>query len=84
MDHPIKMDDLGIPLFLEIPIYKVYDNMCQVKVDCTTPKRYLFFRAQNGEGAPKTQSGYDKPNHGARVASTPPAHIFNAALIASS
>ena len=23
MEHPIKMDDLGVPLFLETPIYTV-------------------------------------------------------------
>ncbi len=23
MENPIKMDDLGVPLFLEIPIYNI-------------------------------------------------------------
>ena len=25
MENPIKMDDLGVPLFLEAPIYAAYD-----------------------------------------------------------
>ena len=29
MENPIKMDDLGVPLFLETPIFTVYEkNIC--------------------------------------------------------
>ena len=33
METPIKIDDLGVPLFLETPIYKVIQNHTK-----TTPK----------------------------------------------
>ena len=28
MENPIKMDDLGVPLFLETPIYGIFTYMC--------------------------------------------------------
>ena len=28
VENPIKMDDLGVPLFLETPIYKIEDVFC--------------------------------------------------------
>ena len=30
MEHPIKMDDLGVPLFLETPIYPQNQPLCLV------------------------------------------------------
>ena len=32
MEHPITMDDLGVPLFLETPIYMVIIDMLIVPV----------------------------------------------------
>ena len=31
MENPIKMDDLGVPLFLETPIYKTPELILTVK-----------------------------------------------------
>ena len=31
MENPIKIDDLGIPLFLETPIYRVIDVLKMIK-----------------------------------------------------
>ena len=31
MENPIKMDDLGVPLFLEAPIFAFYFKMKQKK-----------------------------------------------------
>ena len=28
MENPIKMDDLGVPLFLETPIYEAHPTFC--------------------------------------------------------
>ena len=30
MENPIKMDDLGVPLFLETPIYYIYPFFSQL------------------------------------------------------
>ena len=33
MEHPIKMDDLGVPLFLETPIYNpTNDKSSKIKI----------------------------------------------------
>ena len=32
MEHPIKMDDLGVPLFLETPIFKMTQSYWIVTV----------------------------------------------------
>ena len=31
MENPIKMDDLGVPLFSETPIYDSYDTLSLFK-----------------------------------------------------
>ncbi len=47
MENPIKMDDLGVPLFLETPIYKVH--LYKSQVECFTPFTYLFSAIYRGE-----------------------------------
>ena len=27
IEHPIKIDDLGVPLFMETPIHRIYESM---------------------------------------------------------
>ena len=41
MENPIKMDDLGVPLFLETPIY-VWLQVCDIS---QRPFLGMFFRA---------------------------------------
>ena len=43
MENPIKIDDLGIPLFLETPIYRVIDVLKMIK------SRYCTTYFPNGE-----------------------------------
>ena len=45
MESPIKMDDLGIPLFLETPIYSMFNSIVQLhpKKYMSIPSRWLDF-----------------------------------------
>ena len=48
MENPIKMDDLGVPLFLEIP--------------CLKQIRHMFEEPSSGATLPKTNSSPLKKN----------------------
>ena len=58
MKNPIKMDDLGVPLFLETPIYMVQDRM--------TYKREKQLHLSNSAPFFRTRSGIHQDGQGGR------------------
>ena len=54
MENPIKMDDLGVPLFLETAICcgsfsARHDGRGQFLISTSSPKPLLGFRVQSGD-----------------------------------
>ena len=53
MENPIKMDDLGVPLFLETPIYiYIYISTCQIRRVCQAATTPLIFAPPSNTGGP--------------------------------
>ena len=62
MENPHKMDDLGVPPFLETPIYHVYRNcttclyIIRVSTSDNVEKFFFFNIPQTIQGSEQTQS----------------------------
>ena len=55
METPMKMDDLGVPLFLETPIYETLWEKCGY-----SPAQVKFFQISSINSTKKTYNGSSK------------------------
>ena len=42
MENPIKMDDLGVPLFLETPIYRASGRSVRAQIDSQFLAKHIY------------------------------------------